>query len=308
MLSAVFFMTLFGFTASLYGYYTLDYWFNAQSNYEGYYDSTFYLNVARFIPFSEMDDGRYRDCQFGFPRGIRGSAIVPTIFYFVFLPHYDQAIIKPFKVSTQHSYVPIYLNWEKLLTKCDDSKAPLCSWQQFISFADPFMIDLNALALMNPYLTAIFQCHINSLGTKWELGCKIRYPTNVSKPLYHLHVPLTFGNCYPIKSKAHMSLIYIFAVCYHYEKRINDSPYLKRICPDPCLKEPCKHINFAVACKATGIFKDSFKCKCLDRYDYDPIAQRCIIRNFCVYMHTELSICNEEGTDRCEFSELTGAK
>lgn len=305
VLTVVFFSYI-GSNFALYGYYSVDYWLNAQSDYDGYYDPMFYLNIAKFVPLSEMDDQRFRDCIFGFPRGVRGSALVPTVFYFVYSLHFVNVSkhrqYSKMKIPTQHEYVPIYLDWDKLLSLCNDSVVPLCSWAQFASFADPFMIDLNALRRLNVHLAGSYNCIERgrpALRRPNEFGCKI-----TSNQLTQYHAPLTLGNCYPIKSRSHMSLVYIFTVCNYYKQQIAHTEFLKRMCPDPCRRQPCSDINFAVDCTPIDIYRDSFACSCLERYEWDSIAKRCVLKNLCA----DGDFCHAEGTEKCEFNEVTGSR
>ncbi|KAK4475828.1 hypothetical protein MN116_001080 [Schistosoma mekongi] len=225
-----------------------------------------------FRIFQQMRNPQYREYENGFPPGIYGSSIIPTTIWY----HYWSRDTYEDMFQHDGNMHLADVNWPHIVTLCDEMKYPRCSWGYFLALMQP--------TSYNPHLLKkIYGEELEALSNK------------------HFITPVIRGGCYRLRTIDQMSLIYIYTICHLYGEANETNADLK-ICPNPCKRRPCQHIQNAIrgSCKRRGYHKDDYECLCESGFEWEEDSLTCVLRDPCK------SSCNHDTTEYCFPNQTTG--
>ncbi|TPP60716.1 hypothetical protein FGIG_05974 [Fasciola gigantica] len=219
-----------------------------------------------FRSFDHMDNPTLRDYKYGFPPGIYGSSLIPlTIWYHLWgMKKDDEMFLQP------KNLILLNIDYVKMISSCSERTNPRCSWHYFLSLLHPLGFHKKLLQFLVPSFD------------------------NLHKSEYY-PVPVVQGACYPFTSIDQISLIYIYHICHFYQGEDDKNLELLHLCPNPCLKRPCKLIERAVdgSCVSYGFHKNDYRCTCEEGFEWEDSTLLCSIVDNCN------KICNQTTTSSC---------
>nr|CAH8868300.1 unnamed protein product [Trichobilharzia regenti] len=225
-----------------------------------------------FRTFHEMHNPQYREYENGFPPGIYGSSVMPVTIWYHYWGRKNYEDMFPHSANMFLADV----NWPHIVTLCDETKYPRCSWAYFLALMQP--------TSYNPHLIQkIF-------------GDELKKPSDG-----YFITPFIRGGCYPMRTVDQMSLIYIYTVCHLYGEEKEIAGDLD-ICPNPCKRRPCHYIENAISgsCKRRGYHRDDFECLCETGFKWDKDSLNCAIADTCS------TLCNPTTTEFCFLNRTSG--
>ncbi|CAL8068515.1 unnamed protein product [Calicophoron daubneyi] len=231
--------------------------FPAEAPLPAYARLPFGFEPFQFHAFESMTEDKFKKMRYGFPPGIYGSSFIPLSLW-----HHSTSWKKKDGLFMQPHRVTLWdVNYAVMISSCRENYYPRCSWHYFLQL--------------------MYQTTFN------EEYYKLRGRKNI--------FPILRGGYFPIKSLDHASAVYMYIMCNHYRRWSQLSPDLHKLCPNPCLRNPCNFIKGAAVgtCSPTGYGIDDYTCRCEQGFHWEVTTQSCQKGTAC------LGMCNNATTEAC---------